>query len=45
MQRTNETAHEGSREFLSNLISTIATVALIAVVAMQVPDVLIWIAK
>ncbi|MDD0998858.1 hypothetical protein M5G20_23755 [Pseudomonas sp. TNT2022 ID1044] len=45
MQRTNETAHQGSREMLSNLISTIATVALIAVVAIQVPDALIWLAK
>ncbi|MGE8152585.1 hypothetical protein ACQKP5_15230 [Pseudomonas vancouverensis] len=45
MQRTNETAHQGSRELLGNLLSTIATVAMIAVVAMQVPDVLIWIAK
>ena len=45
MQRTNETAQRGSRELLSNLISTIATVVLIAVTAMQVPDVLIWLAK
>lgn len=45
MQRTNETAHQGSRELLSSLISTIATVALIAVVAIQVPDVLIWLAN
>jgi hypothetical protein len=45
MQRTNETAQRGSTEILSNLLSTIATVALIAVTAMQVPDVLIWLAK
>jgi hypothetical protein len=45
MQRTDETAQRGSRELLSNLLSTIATVALIAVTAMQVPDVLIWLAK
>lgn len=45
MQRTNETAQRGSRELLINLLSTIATVALIAVTAIQVPDVLIWIAK
>lgn len=45
MQRTNETAQQGSRELLSNLLSTIATVALIAVSAMQVPDVLIWLAR
>jgi hypothetical protein len=45
MQRTNESAQHGSRELLSNLISTIATVALIAVTAMQVPDVLIWLAR
>jgi len=45
MQRTNETAQRGGRELLSNLVSAIATVALIAVVAIQVPDVLIWIAK
>ncbi|UVM06395.1 hypothetical protein [Pseudomonas laurylsulfatiphila] len=45
MQHTNETAQRGSRELLSNLISTIATVALIAVTAIQVPDVLIWLAK
>lgn len=45
MQRTNETAHQGRREILSNLLSTIVTGALIAVVAMQVPDALIWLAK
>lgn len=45
MQRTNETAQQASREMLSNLISTIATVVLIAVTSMQVPDVLIWLAK
>jgi hypothetical protein len=45
MQRTNETVQQGGRELLSNLLSTIATVALIAVTAMQVPDVLIWLAK
>jgi len=45
MPRTNETAERGSRELLSNLISTITTVALIAVTATQVPDVLIWLAK
>ncbi|RKS17092.1 hypothetical protein BJ917_5247 [Pseudomonas sp. WPR_5_2] len=45
MQRTNETAHQSSRELWVNLLSTIATVALIGVVAMQVPDVLIWITK
>lgn len=45
MQRTNETAHQGSREMLSNVLSTIATVALIAVTAIQVPDVLIWLAR
>jgi hypothetical protein len=45
MQRTNETAQRGSRELLSNLISTIATIALIAVTAIQVPDVLIWLAN
>jgi len=45
MQRTNETAQQIGRELLSKLLSTIATVALIAVTAMQVPDVLIWLAK
>lgn len=45
MQRNNETAQRGNRELLSNLISTIATVVLIAVTAIQVPDVLIWLAK
>jgi hypothetical protein len=45
MQRTNETAQRGSRELLSNLLSTIATVVLIAITAIQVPDVLIWLAK
>ena len=45
MQRINETVQRGSRELLSNLISTIATVALIAVTAIQVPDVLIWLAR
>lgn len=45
MQRTNETAQRGSRELFSNLLSTIATIALIAVTAIQVPDVLIWLAK
>jgi hypothetical protein len=45
MQRTNETAQRGSREFLSNLISTIITIALIAITAIQVPDVLIWLAR
>jgi hypothetical protein len=45
MQRTNETAQSGSRELLSNLLTTISTIALIAIVAMQVPDVLIWLAK
>ncbi|VVM55253.1 hypothetical protein PS647_01688 [Pseudomonas fluorescens] len=45
MQHTNETAQQGGRDLLSNLLSTIATVALIAVTAMQVPDVLIWLAK
>lgn len=45
MQRTNENAHQGSKEVLSNLLSTIATAVLIAVTAMQVPDVLIWLAK
>ena len=45
MQRTNEPVHQASRELLGNLLSTIATVALIAVTAMQVPDVLIWLAK
>lgn len=45
MQRTNENTQQGSKELLSNLLSTIATVALIAVTAMQVPDVLIWLAK
>lgn len=45
MQRTNETAQQLGRELLNKLLSTIATVALIAVTAMQVPDVLIWLAK
>ncbi|NBB33805.1 hypothetical protein [Pseudomonas sp. BC115LW] len=45
MQRTNETAQRGGRELLKNLLSTIATLALIAVTAIQVPDVLIWLAK
>ncbi len=45
MQRTNETDHRGVRELMSNLLCTIATVVLIAVTAMQVPDVLIWLAK
>jgi hypothetical protein len=45
MQRTNETAQRGGRELLNNLLSTIATLALIAVTAIQVPDVLIWLAK
>ena len=45
MQRTNETAQRGSRELLSNLLSTIATVVLIAITAIRVPDVLIWLAK
>jgi len=45
MQHTNETAQRGSRELLGTLISTIATAALIAVAAIQVPDVLIWLAK
>ncbi|WP_413703448.1 hypothetical protein [Pseudomonas sp. Pseusp16] len=45
MQHTNETAQQGSRELLSNLLSTIATVVLIAVTAMQVPDLLIWLAR
>ena len=45
MPHTNETAKQGGRELLSNLISTIATIALIAVTAIQVPDVLIWLAK
>lgn len=45
MQRTNENAQQGSKELLSNLLSTITTAALIAVSAMQVPDVLIWLAK
>lgn len=44
MQRTNET-HQGSRELLSNLLTTIATVVLIAVTAIQVPDLLIWLAR
>ncbi|WP_162634932.1 hypothetical protein [Pseudomonas putida] len=45
MQHTSETAHQGSRELLSNLLGTIATVALIAIAAIQVPDVLIWLAR
>jgi hypothetical protein len=45
MQRTNETAQQGGGEFLSNVLSMIATVALITITAMQVPDVLIWLAK
>ena len=45
MQRTNETAQRAGKELLSNLLSTIATVALIAITAMQVPDLLIWIAR
>ncbi|WP_017336899.1 hypothetical protein [Pseudomonas fluorescens] len=45
MQRTNETAQRVGRELLSKLFSTIVTVALIAITAMQVPDVLIWLAK
>lgn len=45
MQRTNEKTQQGGRELLSNLLSTIATFALIAVTAMQVPEVLIWLAK
>lgn len=45
MQRTNETAQRGGGEFLCNLISTIATIALIAATAIQIPDVLIWLAK
>ncbi|WP_156386244.1 hypothetical protein [Pseudomonas sp. Root562] len=45
MQRTNESAQHGSRELLSNLVSTIATAALIVVMAMQVPDLLIWLAR
>jgi hypothetical protein len=45
MQRTNETAQSGTREMLSNLLTTISTVALIAIVAMQVPDLLIWLAR
>jgi len=45
MQRTNESAQHSGRDLLINLISTIATVALIAVTGMQVPDVLIWLAK
>ncbi|WP_177434502.1 hypothetical protein [Pseudomonas sp. Sample_24] len=45
MQRINETAQTGGRELLINLLSSIATVALITVTAMQVPDVLIWLAK
>lgn len=45
MQRTNETAQQIGRELLSKLLSTIATVSLIAFTAMQVPDVLIWLAK
>jgi len=45
MQRTNETAQRGSREVLSNLLSTIATAVLITITAIQVPDVLIWLAK
>jgi hypothetical protein len=45
MQRTNETAQQGSKEILSNLICTITTIGLIAVTAMQVPDVLIWLTR
>jgi hypothetical protein len=45
MQRTNQSAQRNSRELFSNLITTIATIALIAVTAIQVPDVLIWLAK
>ena len=44
MRRNNETAHSGTRELLVNVLSTLATVALIAVTAMQLPDVLIWLA-
>lgn len=45
MQRTNETSHQGNRELMSNLLITIATVVLIAVTAIQVPDLLIWLAR
>jgi hypothetical protein len=45
MQSNNETAQRGSSQFLSNLISTIVTIALIAITAIQVPDVLIWLAR
>jgi hypothetical protein len=45
MQRTNETRQQSDRNLLGNLLSTIATVVLIAVTSMQVPDLLIWLAK
>ena len=45
MQRANETAQSGGREFLCNLLTTIVTVAVIALTAIQVPDLLIWLAK
>lgn len=44
MRRNNETVESGSRELLANVLSTLATIALIAVTAMQLPDVLIWLA-
>ncbi|WP_161599685.1 hypothetical protein [Pseudomonas arsenicoxydans] len=45
MPRTNETAQQAGKEMFSNLLSIIATVVLITITAMQVPDVLIWLAK
>lgn len=45
MRRSNETAQSGSREFVGNELSTLATVAPIAVTAMQLPDVLVWLAR
>lgn len=45
MQRTNETPQSGSRELLGNLLSTIVTITLIAFTAIQVPDLLIWLAR
>ena len=45
MQRTNEAPNQGSRDLLGNLLSTIITGFLITVAAIQVPDLLIWLAR
>ncbi|WP_162803445.1 hypothetical protein [Pseudomonas kribbensis] len=45
MQRTNETAQPAGKAIINSLLSITATAALITITALQIPDVLIWLAS